>query len=81
MTFEGSGPIEKLAEWLFPYIKRSMLTEIERFTCSKLKALVGQNLTEVLQEVNAELVPFMNHAFKVGCFWNETYNSYSQSYL
>lgn len=65
MTFEGSGAVEKFAEWLFPFIKSMLISEIEKFACAEITTLVGQNLTEALGEINKQLIPYMNHGFKV----------------
>lgn len=65
VTFEGGGAIEKFAEWLFPYIKSSLISEIENLTCKEVTTLGGHNLTEVLNGINEDLLPYMNHGFKV----------------
>eukprot|EP01127_Copromyxa_protea_P017743 TRINITY_DN5453_c0_g1_i1.p1 TRINITY_DN5453_c0_g1~~TRINITY_DN5453_c0_g1_i1.p1 ORF type:complete len:1061 (+),score=251.87 TRINITY_DN5453_c0_g1_i1:40-3222(+) len=59
-TFEGSGAVEKVAEWLFPYVKSYLISEIESLVCEEIKNVAGTNLTALLNDVNADLLPYMH---------------------
>lgn len=63
--FEGSGAIEKLAEWLFPYIKGFIQSEVQRTVCAEVTTLAETNLTSAIQSINEELLPYLDDAFTV----------------
>jgi len=58
-TFEGSGIIEKVAEWFFPYIKGYIKTYVEGFACTELRTVIYTNLTSVFASVNDQILPYM----------------------